>query len=227
MEQSLWKHPDDQNIPFAIYKEFQASEKRKEFRWKVISLISAAGFVASLAMTFYALNLPKTVPLVITVSDWGEAKYVGNIAKYSYNGMKIPDIAIEYQLRKFVTNYYTIPGDSAVLKSNIKDCYAALTQSSASKLSSLLKENNPMEKFGRIRRTVSIESILSISGNSYQMDFLVHTESADSNVIKNERFRGILTVKLMEPAKEDQLLNPLGIYITNFDFTEVKNKEER
>ena len=75
-------------------------------------------------MTFVAINQPKTVPLVVTVSDWGEAKYVGNVSRNNWQGIKVPEIAIEYQLRKFVTNFYAISSDPQVLKNNLNECMA-------------------------------------------------------------------------------------------------------
>lgn len=170
--------------------------------------------------------MPKTVPLVITVSDWGEAKYVGAVSNYSYTGMRVPEIAIEYQLRKFITNRFSLPYDRSVLRNNLKDCYASLTRESATKLSAELRMNNPLNEAGKKSVTVDVESVLKLSAQSYQVDFIVLTSDTSGYVNIRQRMRGVLAVKLMEPAEEDQVLNPLGIYITNFDFTQVKEAQQ-
>ena len=36
------------------------------------------------------------------------------------------------------------------------------------------------------------------------------------------RMRGIVTITLLEPHDDDKILNPLGIYISSYDFTELK-----
>ena len=225
-----WNIQNDGETPFNPLKEFDRliGEQCKEAKnWRKIALVSMSAFFFSLIICLYAVNLPKTVPLVVTVSDWGEAKYVGNISKYSYQGINVPDIAIQYQLRKFITNYLSIPADSNVLKTNLKDCYSALTSNSASKLSKLLRENSPFNYFGEQIHTVSVESVLALSQNSYQIDFILKKVRNNGGLIEEKRMRSLCTTSLLEPSKEDQILNPLGIYITNFDVTEISNIGEK
>ena len=96
---------------------------------------------------------------------------------------------------------------------------------SAQKLTNRLKENNPLEKFGRAYKTVNIESILQLTKDSYQVDFIVNISDRAESQVKRIRNRGVISIKLMEPAKEDQVKNPLGIYITDFDFKEIGEKK--
>lgn len=215
----------DENRKFSnlyIYKQICEIENKSNKKWKVIGIGSIAILLLSLIVMFYAINLPKTVPMVITVSDWGEAKYVGEVTKLSYNGLKIPQIAIEYQLRKFITNKYTISTDPSVVRNNLKDCYSALTSTSAQKLSEELKKNNPLKEVGSVIRNVEIESILTVSKSTYQVDFIVKTTGLTGKLNRQQRIRGVITTTTMEPMDEDKVLNPLGIYFTNFDFTEIK-----
>lgn len=217
-----WTLSKSKTTPLEQYVNLVKEEKRQSARWKYFALVSFGCLVASLGVLIYAINLPKTVPLVITVSDWGEAKYVGAVSNYSYNGIKVPEIAINYQLRKFIINRFSIPYDPHILRTNLQDCYSALTRESAAKLSSEIKTDNPMRQYGKKIVTVEIETILKLSAQSYQVDFLIITADSRGQINGRERMRGILAVKLMEPPAEDQILNPLGIYITNFDFTHIK-----
>ena len=217
-----WTLAKSKTTPLDQYINFVKEEKRQALCWKYFALISFGCLLISLAVLVYAVKLPKAFPLVITVSDWGEAKYVGEVSNYSYNGIKVPEIAINYQLRKFIINRFSIPYDPHILRSNLKDCYSALTRESAAKLSSEIKADNPMQQYGKKIVTVEIETILKLSAQSYQVDFFITTADSRGQISGRERMRGILAVKLMEPAKEDQVLNPLGIYITNFDFTQIK-----
>lgn len=208
--------------PLEIYEEFCRNDARRERRFRIFAWTSCGGFILSLLLNVYAVNLPKQVPLVITVSDWGEARYVGNISRLNYQGLKIPEIAIEYQIRKFVSNYYEIPSDSAVLKKNLRDCYASCDSASAEKLSNMLRQDNPLKNVGKAFRTVDIETVLKLSESSYQADFVISDKDRTASRVRKRRFRGIISIKLLEPAKEDMILNPLGIYVTDFDFKEIK-----
>ena len=217
-----WTLEKSKTTPLDQYIHFVNTEKRQTLFWKYSAIISFVCLVAALAVLMYAVNLPKAFPLVITVSDWGEAKYVGEVSNYSYNGIKVPEIAINYQLRKFIINRFSIPYDPHILRSNLKDCYSALTRESAAKLSSELKADNPMQQYGKKIVTVEIETVLKLSTQSYQVDFFIITADRRGQINERMRMRGILAIQLMEPPKEDQVLNPLGIYITNFDFTQIK-----
>ena len=85
-----------------------------------------------------------------------------------------------------------------------------------------LKEVNPLTELGKTIRTVDIESILKLSANSYQIDFYVISENYEHRQRTSTHIRGIVHIEFLTPEKEDQIKNPLGIYIKNYDFTEIK-----
>ena len=194
-----WNNDNKQFSNLYVYKQLVEMEKKSNQKWKVIAIGSIFVLLLSLAVMVYALNLPKTVPLVITVSDWGEAKYVGEVSKLSYSGLKIPKIAIEYQLRKFITNRFTISSDPSVVRNNLKDCYSSLTAQSAQKLSLELKENNPIREVGNALRNVEIESILAVSKSTFQVDFIMTTTNMGGKISRRQRIRGVLTTDTLEP----------------------------
>lgn len=209
--------PKNTDTPRERYTRLLAATERGEKKWKTFALISFVCLASSIAALVWAVSLPKTVPMVITVSDWGEAKYVGNVSSYSYNGLKVPPVAIEYQLRKFVNNMFSVSSDASILRQNIEDCYALLTTAAADKFTEVIRADNPKNHFGKLTRTVEIETILKLSDKSYQLDFFVDTASGSSKT--RQRMRGVLSTALLEPPKEEQQKNPLGIYITDFDYT--------
>lgn len=217
-----WKLEKSKNTPLEIYEKIERDRKRNEDKWKIFAYISIAGFALALVVMAWCINLPKTVPVLVSINDFGEAKYIGEVNRINYSGIKVPEITIEYQIRKFVTNKFTIPGDAEVLRNNLKDCYSCLTRDTASKLSAELKEHNPIKDVRDIRKKVEIESVLRTSKNSYQVDFLI-IESAPNDTNKHTiRMRGVITIVLLEPHDDDKILNPLGIYFNAYDFTEIK-----
>lgn len=221
MAKASWSFRASRKTPLEMYQELINAQKASDRRFRFAAVVSCVGFLLSIIVLAVAIMQPKTVPLVITVSDWGEAKYVGSVSRNSYQGIRVPEIAIEYQIRKFVTNLYAIPSDPQVLKNNLNDCYAACTVASSQKLSNRLRDNNPLKKFGSTYKTVDIESVLRLSRDSYQVDFIVNNSDKVESRVTRMRMRGVLSIKLMEPTKEDLLKNPLGIYVTDFDFKEL------
>ena len=217
-----WTFEKSKNTPLMIYEQIERDKRKSENRFKIFAYISIVGFALSLIVMVWAINLPKTVPVLVSVNDFGEAKYIGEINRINYSGIKVPEVAIEYQIRKFVTNKFTIPGDAEVLRNNLKECYSCLTRDTSSKLSAELKEHNPLKDVKDIRKKVDIESVLKTTKNTYQVDFTI-TQSSPNDMNKvTVRMRGLLTMVLLEPHEEDKILNPLGIYFNADDFTEIK-----
>lgn len=224
LDKKQWTTEDNEKKPFSPLKEYESligEQRHQTSTWRLVAIISQISNIVGLILLIWAFSLPKTEPIFVSVNDLGEAKYLGSSSKTNYSSTKITDVMIESQLRKFITNMLTIPQDAEVLRNNIKDCYASLTSTSASKLSKILRDDNPFDSFGLKNQTVAIEAVLVISANSYQIDFFVTSTQLDGSGQSIKRKRAIMTTKLLEPSQDDMLLNPLGIYITNFDVTEI------
>lgn len=207
--------------PLGLYEDSLREVQRKYKVWQMIGIASFAVLVISIAVCMKTATLPKTNPLVIYVSDWGEAKYMGDASKMSYTGLKVPQVAVEYQMRKFVNNIYSLSTDGIIVKNNLTDCYSSVTAECAEKLTSHLKADDPRKKVGQVIRTVDVESIIKLSQKSYQIDFVVTEQERSGKVKGRTRMRGVLEIEFLTPAAEDMEKNPLGIYISNFDFTVV------
>ncbi|UTC77070.1 type IV secretion system protein [Treponema sp. OMZ 799] len=213
--------PKELNPQFKEYDRIIGLQNKENRTWRIIAVASLSFLFLSLLLLLYAIKLPKTIPMVITVSEYGEAKYVGNVSKLSYSNMKVPDIAIQYQIKRFVTNMNTITSDAQVMKQNIRDCYNMLSGDAGLKLSNILKNDNPFDKFGDIKQSILLESILQLSPQSYQVDYIQSKITMTGVVTDRTRYRGIISIALLEPPEDKKIENPLGIYISDFDFTKV------
>ncbi|UTY23463.1 type IV secretion system protein [Treponema denticola] len=213
--------PKELNPQFKEYDRIIGLQNKENKTWRIIALASLSFLFLSLLLLLYAIKLPKTIPMVITVSEYGEAKYVGNVSKMSYSNMKVPDIAIQYQIKRFVTNMNTITSDAQVMRQNIRDCYNMLSGDAGLKLSNILKNDNPFDKFGDIKQSILLESILQLSPQSYQVDYIQSKITMTGVVTDRTRYRGIISIALLEPPEDKKIENPLGIYISDFDFTKV------
>ena len=179
-----------------------------------------AANVILLAIAGISVTQNKTVPVFISENELGELSYMGTYTK-NYGAGQITQRMVYAQLNSCVTNMYTIPQDAEVLRNNMRFCYAALTSTSATKFTRFQKEDNPFDNFGMKNQRVSVESILELSESSYQVDFIVEVTMADGGARRNLRKRAVLTTVLLEPSKDDIYLNPAGIYISNFDITDL------
>lgn len=166
----------------------------------------------------YAIKLQKTVPVLINVMPNGETAYLGAVKQNAV--LQVPENAILYQARKFITNLRSVPTDPEVLYNNIDECFAMVTSTYGPILTKALQNNSPFNLVKKVRRSVEIESALKITGSSYQVDWIETLQEAGGNT-KRTRMRALITIKLLPVDDTAIKKNPLGIYIDNCEMTEL------
>ena len=175
-------------------------------------------FAISLLLFYQANSMQTTVPVLVNVMPTGEAAFLGEVRQTGE--MIVPESAILFQVRRFVTNMRSIPADAQVLYNNINECYSKVTSSYEPHMTRHLRANSPFPLVGKIRRTIEIESALRITGSSYQVDWTeISVEPGGSPV--RRRVRGLVTVTLIPPHPSFIRDNPLGIFIDDFEWTEL------
>ena len=219
---SEWGSENKELTHLYIYEQLKRMDRINEKKWKFVAIFSALCLSFTLMLLAYTINLPKTVPLVIAVNDFGEAKYMGAADKLSYSGMKVPEKVIKNVIEKFVNNKFSLSSDGIICQKNIKSNYMFLTKEASEKYSQELQEKNPLNDFGNRIKLVEFESFLKLSDSSYQVDFSVTSNSMNFSDREKKVVRGVIQIQMMVPSEKERDFNPMGIYIKNYDFTEIK-----
>lgn len=219
-------HKSTTYTPLALDNPFEAQDKKysdlllnaqKEKRtYRLIALVCLGFTGLSICGLFYGVSLQKNIPYLINVMPTGESRYLGEVR---YTGdLQIPESAIQFQVKTFLTYLRGISGDYDMLYRDISLCYNMVTSECGKKMTKELTDNSPFKasKAGT-KRTLQIESILKLTNGTYKLDWIEST-TAD-NQTKRQRLRGLFTVKLLMPTEKNIQTNPLGIYIDNYDFT--------
>ena len=84
----------------------QVMRENRILRYVVI--ISCLAFFVSIGITLYAVSLPESIPVLVTMNDFGEASYVGAVSRRNYQNFSVPEVAVHYQVKKFVNLCYTL-----------------------------------------------------------------------------------------------------------------------
>jgi type IV secretory pathway TrbF-like protein len=122
-------------------------DKIKELRiWRFTALGSLILFAAALCILFYALSMQRTVPVLINVMPSGETQYLGEVRQTASS--QVPEAAIQYQVRRFITYLRSVSTDPQVLYNNITDCYAMVTGSYEPVMTRLLRGASPFDLVG-------------------------------------------------------------------------------
>lgn len=185
---------------------------------KYVVIVSCLAFFFSIGITLYAISLPDSIPVLVTMNDFGETKYVGEVSRRNFQNFNVPEIAIQYQVKEFINLYNTLSTDRTVMKKSIDKTYHLLTSVTASKYSSLVRETQPFEDFGTRTREVFFQTEpLQLSNDTYQVDYTVITRQLNGTITDEKNYRALITIKVLQPSADDIKDNPLGIYITSFD----------
>jgi len=194
-------------------------DKMKEMRWwrSVIGvgilILSLGNFILFLSTA----SRQQTVPVLVNVMPTGEAVFLGEVRQ---GQLQIPEAAIVFQVRTFITNLRSISIDPMVIYNNINDVYAMVTSNYEPILTRMLRANSPFDQVGRIRRSVEIESIIRITQDTYQVDWLDVVFDGSSSR-RDTRMRALVTVRILPVTDQSVRHNPLGIYIDGMEMTEL------
>jgi len=200
------------------YADILLDKMKESQKWRQSTFAHIGLFIIALILFFVALSKQQTVPVLVNVMPSGESQYLGEVRQ---NGsFNVPEAAIHYQIRTFVHNLRSVSTDYQVLYSNIDDCFQMATSNYSPIMRSMLLNASPFELVGKLRRTVDIESILHITGRSYQINW-TETVIEPQSSPKNSKMRAVVTIRLVLPTDATIKRNPLGIYIENFEMTEL------
>lgn len=198
----------------------QGLSQKNARMWQIIALVSLVSFFISLGICFYAVRLPKTVPVIVTVDTNGNATYVGKVDKSYWGKSSIPEHHKTYQVKKLVSNMFTW-----VIDRNAQNNYIATAQNicqgnALHQLDTFFRENNPFDHIGYETQSVEMEEPLKQTNNTYVLYFNVNTYK-DGYLSQSKRYSILATINYFEVTEETKDLNPLGVYITSFDVKEV------
>ena len=179
---------------------------------KFVVIGAVLSFFLSVGICIYAVSQPDSIPVLVTMNDFGETEYIGPVSRRNYQNFNVPEVAVRAQVKEFVNLMNTLSTDKTVMKKAVNRTYHLLTSTTASKYSTLVKE------------VIFQTEPLKVSNDTYQIDYQVVTRQLSGQLMSNETFRAVISVKMLQPAEEDIKDNPLGIYITAFDMKPIDTK---
>lgn len=189
------------------------------YNWRRMSLgLLIACVVLAVGLIIQSMK-STVVPYVVEVDrSTGAIKNMGVLEE---NTSYTPQSAeMKFFIKEFIKNTREVPLDPIVYKTNWMKGYKFLTKDAATKFSTVAQNEKVNEKFGRETVQVTVNSILQIEGsNSYHVNWSEESFSVGSGEKKTTNMVGVFTVTVI-PTKDEEILrdNPLGIYISDFNF---------
>ena len=182
--------------------------------WQIIALVSLSSFFIALGILVYAVNLPKTVPVIVTVDNEGHANYVGKVDKALYGRQAVPENAKYYQMKRLLKDMFTIVVDENAQQDYISEANSIVQSGAVKQLDLFFRENNPFTDFGEYVQSIEIQQPLKQTDKTYFINFEVIRKNANGYELYSLEYTALMNIDFYESVPES---NPLGIFVTNFD----------
>lgn len=196
----------------------QGLQQKNARMWQIVAIVSLSALPISLGINAYAVGLPKTVPIIVTVNDQGEANYVGAVTESYFTKDKIPEIAKIHQIKKFIHRMNTVVIDREAQRLYVREAQAIVQGGGVSQLDRFFRDDNPFNDFGSRVVTVDIEEPLKQTDSTYIVYYDKTVKTSSGIALRQERFSILVNLEFYKSTPD----NPLGIYIANFDIKPVQ-----
>lgn len=183
-------------------------------------LLCTSGIVVILAITICIQAFrPHTQPWVIAVNDKGEP--VGNVIPLEGSQM-IADSTIRWAIGEFVQNAFRISPNFQQEQALLGRVYSMCSKQAADMLTGYYhankEANNPLMVGSKFWQEVLVVDTLKLAPKDvYQVDYIIqrHDHEHETNPITTN-WRA--TMRVLQGRPSDK--NPLGLWVTDFDFAQ-------
>lgn len=189
----------------------------KNWRLAFFSLVPIS--LGLLGAVVFLASQRSVVPVYVGLDkERGEAKYLGQT---SDNAFVPGENEKKFFLAEFLRLVRSVPSDEVVLKQNWVRAYKFLERSSSQALNDYAnKSDSPLKKLGERFVTVQPLSVVKVpDSNSYQLRWKETVFKPGGQKIDEYSMLGTFQVEINPPSSDEILReNPLGLYITNFQW---------
>lgn len=194
--------------------------------YRLIAIVACVLLVGCFALLAYVSTRPETELVVIGVNDIGETKYYGPAKGLSYDGYEVKEYIVSNLLQDFVKKTFTVSVDGELMYNNFAAAMCYLESDRRRNYELEIKERDPFKDVGRIKNVVTIETVIPVSGFSYQVDWSEGWQELHGGKTGVVRKRGIFTLRKVTAKQYNKLsddikvANPTGIFITDYNIVE-------
>ena len=138
--------------------------------------------------------------------------------------VKVDPRLIIAHVARYVWSFKTIFNDPEAqfyLMNFVYNCTPSATSAEA-KYKEYYNANNPIIIGEKETVGVAVNSVLPLSPDTWQAEWTEERFTINGGKVSTKHYRGIFTTAITTPsAMQEVLTNPLGIFITDFNFSEV------
>lgn len=199
-----------------------ASSKKIAIIYKTISITLGLICLFLMITILIIAGYPKSQGYVIEIASDGSASLNSDAITLLENWTPAEETK-QHFLSNFITELRSVSSDPQIVQTNIDKLYSRVIGDAIDKATSFIKETDPKTRLKSETVTIKIASILPVSNSSYQIDFRETVWSSSKRIVSDIHYRCIVHTKIYTPrTKKQALYNPIGLYVSDFTITEVK-----
>ena len=189
---------------------------RGKRNWQIVAgALLLANLVLAVALTWLSTQ-SRVTPFVVEVDRSGQAVAFGPAEKLR----KTDERMLRYELGMYVRDIRTVLVDAVAQNELLTRAYAHTRGSSVAFLNDHFTRFNPFETANRRRVDVEVRSILQLSENTWQIQWLETARSLEGRTDEPQVWQAVVSVEEDPPETTEAILtNPLGLYITEIHWT--------
>jgi type IV secretory pathway TrbF-like protein len=187
--------------------------------WRTMAVISGLIALVGAVGVVYIGAQGKVVPYVVEVDKLGESAAVSRADRAAPVDARV----IKAYLARFVADWRAVTVDRQAQKIAIDRVYAMLPRGSIAlqKLNDHFKSHNPFVRAGKESVSVAVTNLLPISERTWQVEWQEVTRDDRGAVQSTVRMKVSILVGITPPTEESMILmNPLGVYITDLNWSQ-------
>lgn len=200
----------------AMRSEYERlAESNRMLRHSVIAMAAALALASGLSL--YLARKPHVIPYVVEVDKAGEV--LGAVRPLA-SDRSITDAVVRSELAQFITDARSVRADGAAEKAALHRVYNMSRGEAATVLPAWYRKHPPFEIASKETIQAEVDSVLRAPGGSYEVRWTETTRNLNGDLLSTTHWRALLAVRLGAPDPDHILSNPIGLYVTQIDWSE-------
>jgi len=192
---------------------------RNAAQWRHISAVLILCCAACVLAVIFMAGRVTVVPYIVQVDAHGYAIAVEPVAP-----SRVDARLVIAHVARYVWSLKTVFNDPEAQLHLMNFVYSTTPVNTPAerKYQDYYNANNPIVIGERETIHVTVNSVLSMSPQTWQAEWTEERFSLTGDRLGAKHYRGIFSTAIVTPtAMREVLMNPLGIFITDFNFSEV------
>jgi type IV secretory pathway TrbF-like protein len=177
----------------------------------------AIALVLSSTLSLYLARKPHVVPYVVEMDKAGE---IVGVAQPLAANQSVSDAVIRFELARFITDARSVLSDGAAEKAALHRVYDMARGEAATVLPTWYRNHPPFEIASKETIQSEVDSVLRAPSGAYEVRWTEATRNLNGDMLSTVHWRALLAVELATPDPDYMLSNPIGLYVTQIDWSE-------